>query len=313
MKDEIFKILFSIHTHSILRRFKNSNSVTVLNLHRISEERDFFYNPILPEKFEKIIEYCCLNYEVISFENLNKKTKKPKLILSFDDGYYDFKECALPILIKKGLPSNHNIVNDSVNNNKPIWTHYLNEIFCCLKSNHIIDDEIISKYAQFNRNWYQYYVDFFSYLLSIKKADRDIILSRLTTYYNIKLNTKMMNWNDIRYCIKNDVEIGSHSYTHDSLNTISNIDEFNHEVLLSINEIEEKIEKKINIFALPNGQYNEYLINCFNTTKINHLLFVDNKINTNLNTDKISRIGLNDNTLYENILKIELFHSKLKK
>jgi peptidoglycan/xylan/chitin deacetylase (PgdA/CDA1 family) len=315
MRENIFKVLYLLGIARLLRKSK-TDTVTVLNLHRISEERDYFYDPMKPETFFLIVDYCCKHYTLTSFENINRPTKKPKLILSFDDGYYDFIDIALPYLIKKGLPSNHNVVNECVNKNTPIWTHRLNKLFSTLKELNITEDYDISEHCQYSGNWIKYYMKFFNFLLSVDKIKRDKILDQLLSRYGVKCESKMMNWQDLIYCSRNGVEIGSHSYHHDSLGTITNIADYQVEISFSIKEISEKIKSPVQIFALPNGQYNSGTIDYIKTTGIKHLLLVDDQVNKSISINNqlnlISRIGLNDSGYFENILKTELLHNKLK-
>lgn len=312
----IFKSLYNLGLPRLLRISKQ-NTVTVLSLHRISEERDFFYNPIKPETFYKLIDYCNKHYTIVSFEQIRKRTKKPKLILSFDDGYYDFFDCVFPYLKNKGLPSNHNVVNACVNNNIPIWTQQLNELFGVLKKNNIIDDIDINAHSHFSGDWINYYMNFFYYLLNVEKQYRITVMQKLTQKYDIISKSKMMSWDDIRYCAENGVEIGSHSYNHDSLIAMTNTSECEQEIGQSIQQISQKIDRDVKIFSCPNGQYNDIAINYLKTTEIQYVLVVKDQINSErsfLNDLNVfNRIHLSDNSISEEILRIELFHSKLKR
>lgn len=315
MKENIFKALYHLGIPRLLRMSK-TDTVTVLNLHRVSEERDYFYDPIKPETFYKLLDYCCNYYTVTSFEKISQPTLKPKLILSFDDGYYDFIDIVLPYLIKKGLPSNHNVVNECVNNNVPIWTHRLNELFNTFKKLNITNEYEVNAHSVYNGNWQNYYMVFFHYLLTVEKKTRDKILNSLLSKYDVKFTTRMMNWEDLMYCSRNRVEIGSHSYHHDSLGTTTKAD-YQTEISLSIAEISEKLNMSVQVFALPNGQYNNDTIDYIKASGIKYLLLVDDQVNKNISYNKqfnlISRIGLNDSSIFENILKTELFHTKIKK
>ena len=116
-------------------RAQKKNKITILNLHRISPERDFFFNPMTPSHFETLLKYVSKHYTVVTISGLNelkvsdRTIDKPYLVISFDDGYYDFFEYALPLLVKYKLPCNHNIVNSCADKNEIIWTHRLNNIF----------------------------------------------------------------------------------------------------------------------------------------------------------------------------------------
>src|SRR5258705_10541707 len=87
-------------------RTQKKNKITVLNLPRITPEQDFFFKPITPAHFESLLKYVAKHYNVItigeihSLQTARERKQKPYLILSFDDGYYDFMEYALPLLIK---------------------------------------------------------------------------------------------------------------------------------------------------------------------------------------------------------------------
>src|SRR5689334_14309883 len=114
---------------ALFRRLKGQNSLTVLSLHRISPDIDFFWQPIHPDTFDQLLKYVKKHYEVICFRDLNslpKTNARPYLILSFDDGYYDYIEYALPLLKKNNLPSNHNLVVSCLESNQLIWTQRLN-------------------------------------------------------------------------------------------------------------------------------------------------------------------------------------------
>ena len=126
----------------------------------------------------------------------------------------------------------------------------------------------------------------------------------------------MMNWEEVIYCSNNDVEIGCHTYNHDSLYSIEDISNYDIEIQKSIFELDSKLKKKTKILALPNGQYNQNVVAYIEKTNIDHLLLVDDKINIlplQRPLNLVSRINIADNNIFEMILRAELFHSKIKK
>ncbi|MEO8768517.1 MAG: polysaccharide deacetylase family protein [Ferruginibacter sp.] len=326
------KIIFNALNIAGVSKFLRSqkkNKLTVLSLHRISYHEDFFWNPIRPDTFEKLLQYLVQHYSIISFSDIaglpaKNNHSKPHLILSFDDGYYDFYEHALPLLVKYKLPSNHNIVNACANENHIIWTQRLNALFTHCKKNNITElkfdhDNATLNLASFNNNWMRFYLAVYNLFLSIPLKLRLELIIEKQNLFSVATLDRMMNWNEIIECSRNHVEIGSHTYNHDVLSTITDTNVLQHEIADSKSEIEEKLNRKINILALPNGQGNNQVKAIAEKAGINHVLYVGEKINdlykyANGNSvHDTYRINIVEETMPEMILRTELFHSKIKR
>ena len=216
-----------------------------------------------------------------------------------------------------GIPANHNIVNKCVNTGEPIWTEKLNKIFHCLKKKNITNEPIILKDIRFEKQWDKYYMSYFNFLLTLDANKRNLILRNLCEKYNVVLKTKMMNWDDVIYCSNHDVEIGSHTYNHNSLKQEHNLNFLKKEIKDSIQEIEKQILKKVSILALPNGQYNQTVLDFSKSLDIKFILKANDKLNNESQLastfNEVNRVGLSDISSYENFLKIEMFHTRMKK
>ena len=326
-KNALFNVLNSAGVSKMLRLQKR-NKLTVLSLHRISYQEDFFWNPIRPTTFEKLLQYLVKYYSIISFSDIatlkTDKNSKPYLILSFDDGYYDFYEHALPLLVKYDLPSNHNIVNACATNDQIIWTQRLNRIFSHCRDNDITGlifeyNNRTLNYSSCNNNWMQFYLKVYNLLLTIPFKQRLEMIAGKENYFSVVAQERMMNWNEISECLRNKVEIGCHTYNHDTLSTITDRSILYHEIADSKTEIEQRLNTKINILALPNGQGNPGIYEIAGKAGIDHVLYVGNKANalsTYTNGEAIHdtyRINLVEEPMPEMILRTELFHSKIRK
>lgn len=318
MKNRILTIIKNIGGAKILRSLKG-DKITVLCIHRISDDFDFFFNPIRPKEFELLVNYCIKHYTVVNFSEIDKKTPKPKLIFSFDDGYYDFIENAVPILNKYKLPSNHNFVNACLNNNKIIWTQKLNDIFNHLKNNSIHNEKLVNEVSgEFDNNWWKYYISFLNHLFESESDQREDTINTLIKKYNIETNYRMMDWDDLKTCKeKYNVEIGSHTYNHESLNKVTDIKTLTLEIGDSINEIENNIQDKINIVSLPNGKFNESVLTYIKEKDVEFVLLVNNQFNKpsalNKTFNLINRVHLIQEPIDGVILRMEGLHEKLKR
>lgn len=73
----------------------------VLNLHRVSPERNPFWDPLDPQVFEELLVFLKRHFHVTTFSELASREAKPALILSFDDGYYGRQRAASLVVQKK--------------------------------------------------------------------------------------------------------------------------------------------------------------------------------------------------------------------
>ena len=326
LRENIFKLLYAFGVPTILRLGK-SNQLTILSLHRVSPERDFFFDPIDPIAFRKLLNYVNKHYHVISFQELDElskiQSKKPLLMLSFDDGYYDFYEYALPILTEYKFASNHNIVNECASLNSVIWTQRLNYIFNHAKNNGIdLSVEIegkAHKLSEFNTNWNSFYLMVFRFLLTINKENRNLFIESLENKFSVKAIYRMMNWKEISDCSNNNVEIGSHTYSHDVISTIKDVSFLEKEIIFSRSEISDKINKPVNILALPNGQGTFEVENFVRNAGFKYLLYANDTTNEIDKNEKmnsfntLNRINLLHENYPEMVLRSELFHHKIRR
>lgn len=326
MRNQILNTLHSLGVSSFLRN-KKHKKLTVLSLHRISPERNTFWNPIHPTTFEKLLVYVKKHYTIIGFEELEEtvldQLTKPPLVLSFDDGYYDFYEYALPILTKHKLISNHNMVNACANQKMTIWTERLNILFDLAKEKSVsieveFEDDKFSL-ASFGDNWMAFYLATFKKLLETPLTKRLQVIDFLEEELSIDTSRRMMTWEEILDCQNNGTEIGCHTYNHDSLGTLGNRESLQFEIIQSKNEIETKLNKPVSVLALPNGQTGTDANAVIKEAQFKYVLHVNDRLNdfplssTNNSSIPINRINLVDEPFQQMALRMELFHNYVRK
>jgi peptidoglycan/xylan/chitin deacetylase (PgdA/CDA1 family) len=325
LKDLLLNSAYHLGVASLLRHRK-PGQLTVLSIHRISDERNAFWNPIRPAAFDRLLGYVKKNYHVTDFNGLengnDQRNGKPLLILSFDDGYHDFYEHALPLLQKHGLVCNHNIVNDCANSGTVIWTHRLNLVFEHCSTNSVplnirLPSELMTL-SDHGNNWMSFYLAAFRQMLNLPKNVRNNLLRALEQEHSIESECRMMNWGQIRECAANGVQIGSHTYSHDSLSTIGERSILEHEILASKTEMGKELGASVNVFALPNGQTGQLADEVIAGSGFGFVLYANDDLNPlplpagGSTPVKISRINLVDEPFPQIALRTEQFHTRLR-
>ena len=95
----------------LLRRIQREGLTLLLNLHRISPEPNDFYPPLHPRDFEALVRFFLGQLHITTLAGLAAlKPHEPAVVFSFDDGFLDFVEYAMPILAKYNIVANLNII-----------------------------------------------------------------------------------------------------------------------------------------------------------------------------------------------------------
>lgn len=319
MKKFFFNVLYKSGFLNLVRKSKKSK-VTIVSLHKISSTKpNFFWEPITPILFEDLLKYLKKHYNVIKFSQLGAITnvRKPLAIISFDDGYKDFLDNALPLLKKYSICCNQNVVIECLDSGMMIWTEKLNGIFQTLYQRNTADLSLNIENEKFSLgvqlNWIEFYNKVFQRLSILPRIKRQEILANWQTEYRIFLeDSTMMSWDEVKQLPKDLVEIGSHTYSHDILTTISDDNELNKEIFASKERLQNELNLDVEIFALPNGLGNFKIHEMCRKAGYKKILAVSEEANLSLESDFYNRINLINESPAEMFCRIENVHQKIK-
>ena len=238
------------------------NKLRILTYHGISPLG------VDPIEFEKQLKYISSHFECYWVSEIpklltNKKSKKPSLIITFDDGFKNHFIKAMPLLEKYNIKATFYIPIDLAENQSFLWNH---EIRCLLM---MIEEGDLPKEIGIIKDKQKKYFEIGRYIESLKKLninERSSIQNDLRKKLkNANFSDWMMNEyqlmtvEDVRK-VSDLIEIGSHTLTHPILTTIS--DEL---LVKEIQESRYKLEKitgkQILSFCYPNGIYSDKVLN----------------------------------------------------
>ena len=263
--------LRKIYTTNIVSSFVNllgkpwKGNGSILTYHRvlpyekISEDLDVGL-AVLTSNFEKQIKLLKTNYNIVPIDELinNLKSKrKEKFLLSitFDDGYKDNLNFALPILEHYKIPATIYVTTRFLDTDVWMWWYELKEI---------INQK---DYLKFNYKEHNYYYELKNYRQKIQafKNLRKLFLN-LRVNEQLELleiateNKKRKNYSkicldskDLKTLDKNSlITIGAHTHTHTNLK-ILNKDEAIYDICKCIKTLENLLKHKVKHFAYPYG------------------------------------------------------------
>jgi len=284
-KSFVYRVAYLVGYHTqLLAKIKKNKFVPILSLHRVSPEKNLFWPPLHPYILDELLSFLKKHFEIVTFHELiDAVYKKPKLILSFDDGYYDFIEYAMPILKKHNIKANQNIIPSQLLGENPLWNilfyDFLNaaplslikEIrFLDFDANKLVEKKVsktviglavsraLKKIATQERN-------------CILKNLHETIFSKLISYPQ----TRMIRLHEIKDVIT-EHEIGVHSFSHDSMENES-IEYFIEDFHKCKNFFKEHNFPKMDIYAFPNGSYRDEHISYLQKNGIQHILLVNDQ------------------------------------
>lgn len=271
-----------------LKKLKSDKKVTILNLHKISNETNLYYPALNLKLFEMLLIYITKNFNVITFNQLSFHSEniKPYLILSFDDGFHDFLDYAVPLLKKYQLKANLNVIPQCIMTGKPIWDVLLGDIL-----NQSPIERINSlNLPNFNLKLTKHNEGVFGlaltrYLKQMYKEQREdiwMVFNALADELNVQF-TQMLSKDEILEISKTH-EIGVHSYSHESMGQES-FDFFEKDFNQCKAFFGDCLKQPMNIYAFPSGSYEQNQIDFLLENGIEHVLLVNeqySKVDANI-------------------------------
>ncbi len=246
--------------------FSNNQNYAVLCYHRISANNKLLKknNPLSglevnQDIFEKQIKFLKNRFEILSLKQLKKhiedKNKNFVISITFDDGYQDNINLALPVLEKYKVPAAIFVIARFLQKKDFMWWYFLWEnlnkqkfIFIDTKKIEINNEkDIVNWFGVISKE-----------VINLSYEDQKIYLYKIfgkEIDYNFK--DLIFDFEQLVDLSKNElIEIGSHTLTHAKLTSLNNSEIFN-ELKYSKEILEEKINKKVDFLAYPYGSQNE--------------------------------------------------------
>ena len=254
------------------------------------------------ERFEEHLNFYSTNFSIVSAKNINIKTEKTKLLITFDDGYVGNYLYAAPLLRKYNVPALFFITTGFIDRTSSYWIFIVKNMSNKRLALFLIKHNPIALLLAIIKGNSLYKV--------VKKCFKYSYIKELNKLYSgVGFDKYFLSWSQIND-LKNDnlFEIGAHTISHAVLSRLSYTDQL-YEIKKSIHCLENRLGVRIEHFSYPFGDENdlnessksickELGVFAYTTQKGNNLLF---------DKQGIKRIGIHNDTVSELNKKINKY------
>ena len=239
-----------------------SSRLSILIFHRVHAKTD----PLFPHepdaaRFDAMMRYVSSTYRVLTLgeavEHLNQNTLPPRsLVITFDDGYADNAEVALPILQRYGLRATFFVSTGFLDGGR-MWNDSVIE--CIRACNHAQIDLGPLGLERFSLSSLAERTSVIDLILPRIKylplAEREMAVASLQKICGVaELPQRlMMISSQVRDLHRSGMEIGAHTVNHPILMSTTST-EAEHEISEGKRTLESLIEAPVEVFAYPNGK-----------------------------------------------------------
>ncbi|MGM0609427.1 MAG: polysaccharide deacetylase family protein [Candidatus Muiribacteriota bacterium] len=249
------------------------NKLSILTFHRITEKQQNYFIPpmaITSSGFEALIKNISHFYKFVDLKTAADKIKNNEytgnsVAVSFDDGYKDNYDIAMPVLKKYNIPATFFVPVNQIDNNEPYWWDFLYYIVKNYRERLVSffekETKNFSEFQSINRNIHlsedMYCRVLVQQINSMTETDRITFLEKLKNSFGAYDGKRLlMNWNEIKDLKKQNFSIGSHTLSHIPLTDLNEA-EVEKEINLSKKILEKRINSPVNGFCYPRGAWNK--------------------------------------------------------
>lgn len=137
LRELIRTSLYRIGALSLYHRLRNRRTLTVVTLHRVLRQGDARWETALPPwtlddaTFDRCLAFFKHHYAIVGLDDVKQSLRRERplparsLLLTFDDGFADNFDYALPLLRKHGAPATVFVTSDRVGSEERLWTEDL--------------------------------------------------------------------------------------------------------------------------------------------------------------------------------------------
>ena len=288
------------------RRLRSLDGTLILYGHRVADDDEGYLQGLPPAYLRKQLEYLTRYYEVIPFETLlecieQRKPAPPRsVVLTFDDGFRDNVEVALPILDAFGVKATIFVVTRSLETGELPWSQRLGFLFQHTARDAVthpaLGDAPAPLASPSDRR--RAYVGVKASLVPLPRQERDAQIAGLARQLEVDPPMdRMMTWVHAQATLAAGHGIGAHTYSHALLAHVQP-DDARQEMAQSLQDVRDQLGIDRPPFCFPAGSLDDRSIEVARELGFRSAFRPDRRRRLNRGTDgdvfALVRVGLPD-------------------
>lgn len=222
--------------------------------------------------------------------------------ITFDDGWHDNYEFALPLIKHEKTPITLFTVVEKISTDFQFWPNLISALLAsnalsAMKKHPLFERALSQIPAIADSNNREYMAAVINTLKQNNDAEIFSALAEIDwqKQLSFELPRGLMNWEEVQTMANSGlVKLGSHTCTHRRLNADLSKADVIHEIVDSKSILAERVKNSVNIFCFPNGDYNKDTLDTVRETYAAAVTTKRGIVNTQTSAHQLVRIGLHD-------------------
>lgn len=243
-----------------------NHKVLTLFYHRINTlKKDYHQLCVSPENFRQQMQYLKEHYLIVRFEEDWSKLDSEAVVITFDDGYLDNLEIALPILDELQVPAAIFVSTGTMDQSKELWWDELESLL-------LVGEQIPSSFRLEDEEFgYMWDTSTWEYRENCYRSIHHLIKNFAGLYKREEWMEQLWRWRGLKRTARKEnltvseeecrrldrsglISVGAHTVNHPSL-AVLNRTEQEKEIKGSIDRLSDILGKRVTIFSYPFGSY----------------------------------------------------------
>ena len=242
--------------------------LVVLIYHRVIElPSDPQMLAVSPSRFREQLQALQASFDILRFEQSWADIQRPTVIITFDDGYADNLEYALPILEKLDIPATFFIATGYVGGDREFWWDELERVLLCSSGGEVLNRVgVVDLDRTYDCNLVGEREALYQFLhpqlktLSLKEREASMaeLASVVTGTPEPRSSHRVLSTSELAKLAASPMAtIGAHTVCHQPLSSLS-IAAQREEIECSRAQLQEWTGRPVQVFSYPFGAKSDY-------------------------------------------------------